>query len=473
MADQSELDQLATAELQRLQRQHRGLQLDLRGLLEEKAKRLKKQNHMINVLQVEHQKLKEEIKTLEGGTHARKNTNRERHLGTLQEQQADLQKVLQNERTNLWELEGHIRKMEKEIDALRRNEVPDNCYKDSICKVQKSVVKLENRLDVVNKKCSDVLTENSKMRDAINHMLQDRANFNDMWQSMVTQFNEGKKFIMDLIDQSTLAFDQREELCNKLTVLKDRNENDKVMHIQEMREMQRRLEHDAKLQKFFDIKGQKRLNPELEQRELDKKQSQKETYEKQLLEYKEIIEKIKLLYGEEDADRLVAQFKRQEDENFALFNYVNELSHEVEVLNDSTQELQDEIERQKSEQTEKELKLKTEALDYLNAEKERIEQLAEETREKKRTLSIRLEQLLKGIEDIFRQLACDDAPILNVLSTKTFLTVHNVKLFIGVIERRVNLIISAINIEDNSNKILARKDRVPKFNIRESAKTKN
>ncbi|KAH8314548.1 outer dynein arm-docking complex subunit 1 [Drosophila kikkawai] len=473
MADQNELDQLATAELLRLQRQHRGLQLDLRGLLEEKAKRLKKQNHMINVLQVEHQKLKEEIKTLEGGTHARKNTNKERHLGNLQGQQADLQRVLQNERTNLWELEGHIRKMEKEIDALRRNEVPDNCYKDTICKVQKSVVKLENRLDVVNKKCSDVLTENSKMRDAINHMLQDRANFNDMWQSMVTQFNEGKKFIMDLIDQSTLAFDQREELCNKLSVLKDRNENDKVMHIQEMREMQRRLEHDAKLQKFFDIKGQKRLNPELEQRELDKKQNQKENYERQLLEYKDIIEKIKLLYGEEDAERLVAQFKRQEDENFALFNYVNELSHEVEVLNDSTQELTDEIERQKSEQTEKELKLKTEALDYLNAERERIEQLAEETRERKRTLSIRLEQLLKGIEDIFRQLACDETcPILNVLSTKTFLTVHNVKLFIGVIERRVNLIISAINIEDNSNKILARKDRVPKFNIRESAKTK-
>ncbi|EDW83897.1 uncharacterized protein Dwil_GK13857 [Drosophila willistoni] len=473
MADQSELDQLATAELLRLQRQHRSLQLDLRGLLEEKAKRLKKQNHMINVLQVEHQTLKEEIKTLEGGTHARKNSNKEKHLGTLQRQQTDLQRVLQNERTNLWELEGHIRKMEKEIDALRRNEVPDNCYKDTICKVQKSVVKLENRLDVVNKKCSDVLTENSKMRDQINHMLQDRANFNDMWQSMVTQFNEGKKFIMDLIDQSTLAFDQREELCNKLSVLKDRNENDKVMHIQEMREMQRRLEHDAKLQKFFDIKGQKRTNPELEQRELDKKQNQKETFERQLFEYKEIIEKIKQLYGEDDAERLVAQFKRQEDENFALFNYVNELSHEVEVLNDSTQELQEEIERQKSEQTEKELKLKTEALDYLSAERLRIEQLAKETGEKKQNLSLRLQELLKGIEDIFRQLACDNAPILNVLSSKTFLTVHNVKLFIGVIERRVNLIISTINIEDNSNRILAKKDRVPKFNIRESAKTKN
>lgn len=172
MTDQ--LDQLATAELQRLQRQHRSLQLDLRGLLEEKAKRLKKQNSMINVLQIEHEKLKDEIKTLEGGTHARKNTNKEKQLGSLQKQQTEFQKCLQSERTNLWELEGHIRKMEKEIDALRRNEIPDNCYKDTICKVQKSVVKLENRLDVVNKKCSDVLTENSKMRDAINHMLQDR-----------------------------------------------------------------------------------------------------------------------------------------------------------------------------------------------------------------------------------------------------------------------------------------------------------
>lgn len=229
---------------------------------------------------------------------------------------------------------------------------------------------------------------------------------------------------MDLIDQSTMAFDQRQELCTKLSVLKDRNENDKVMHIQEMREMQRRLEHDAKLQKFFDIKGQKRVNPELEQRELDKKQNQKDNYERQLFEYKEIIERIKQLYGEDDTERLVAQFKRQEDENFALFSYVNELSHEVEVLNDTTQDLTDQIgksmhychncimandyniaafpERQKSEQTEKELKLKTEALDYLNDELVRIEQLAKETSEKKQNLSTRLQQLLKGIEDIFK-----------------------------------------------------------------------
>ena len=61
-----------------------------------------------------------------------------------------------------------------------------------------------------------------------------------------------------------------------------------------MREMQRRLEHDANLQKFFDIKGQKRLNPELEQRELDKKMNQRENFERQLDAYKQIVDRIKV-----------------------------------------------------------------------------------------------------------------------------------------------------------------------------------
>uniref|UniRef100_A0A1B0FA20 ODAD1 central coiled coil region domain-containing protein n=1 Tax=Glossina morsitans morsitans TaxID=37546 RepID=A0A1B0FA20_GLOMM len=471
MNNHTDLDQLADAELQRLHRQLRSLQLELRSLLDNKTKQLKKQNQIITVLQLEHQALKCEINTLERGVHAKRNSLKGNYLINLQQQFIEIQRLSQTERTSLWELEGHIKKIEKEIDVLRKLEVPDSCYKDTIHKVQKSVVKLENRLDVVNKKCSDVLTENSKLRHSIDHMLQDRANFNEMWQSMVTQFNDGKKYIMELIDQSTLAYDQREELYNKLQVLKDRNENDKIMHIQEMREMQRRLEHDAKLQKFYDIKCKKRLNLEMEHREMDKKLAKKEAFEKQLNEYNEIIDKMKKLYEEPDTSHLIAQFRRQEDENFALFNYVNELSHEVEVLNDVTQELNDEIERQQAELLEKELKQKTEALDYLTEELQNAEISNNEAKHKLDSLDTRLQLLLSGIGDIFKELSGEDAPILNVLSFNTLLTAHNVKLFIGVIERRTNMCISNINIEEDlSNKILAKKDRIPKFNVKDNVK---
>lgn len=46
---------------------------------------------------------------------------------------------------------------------------------------------------------------------------------------------------------------------------------------------------------------------------------------------------------EDDVERLAGQFKKQEEENFALFNYVNELSHEVETLNEIVHQLRENI----------------------------------------------------------------------------------------------------------------------------------
>lgn len=59
-----------------------------------------------------------------------------------------------------------------------------------------------------------------------------RALFNDVWAKMVNQLNQGKRKMMDLIEQSTAAYDQREELCNKLQLLKDKSQNDKLAHVQ-------------------------------------------------------------------------------------------------------------------------------------------------------------------------------------------------------------------------------------------------
>lgn len=47
--------------------------------------------------------------------------------------------------------------------------------------------------------------------------------------------------------------------------------------------------------------------------------------------------------GEEDIDKLTAHFLKQEEENFALFNYVNELNDELEGLQTRVAQLRDEI----------------------------------------------------------------------------------------------------------------------------------
>lgn len=72
MSDQAEIEQLAEAEYEKLQKHLRSIQLNLKSLNEEKNIHLKKQQKTISVLQNEHDKLREDIRILEEGTHARK-----------------------------------------------------------------------------------------------------------------------------------------------------------------------------------------------------------------------------------------------------------------------------------------------------------------------------------------------------------------------------------------------------------------
>lgn len=61
----------------------------------------------------------------------------------------------------------------------------------------------------------------------------------------------GKKVILDLIEQATVAYDQREESQNRLFALKERDKVNVAMYGHEMRELQRELDHDIKLQEFL------------------------------------------------------------------------------------------------------------------------------------------------------------------------------------------------------------------------------
>lgn len=73
----------------------------------------------------------------------------------------------------------------------------------------------------------------------------------------------------------------------------------------------------------------------------------------------------------------------------------------------------------------------------------------------------------------FSVVDCADTPILNVLTTKPTLTVHNIHLFLGIIDKKINTMLATSAVpEENSARILAKKDRIPKFNVKEDAKKK-
>lgn len=44
--------------------------------------------------------------------------------------------------------------------------------------------------------------------------------------------NDSKKLTLEMVEQANLAYDQREEWCNKLQALKARAQNDLMLHNQ-------------------------------------------------------------------------------------------------------------------------------------------------------------------------------------------------------------------------------------------------
>lgn len=59
-----------------------------------------------------------------------------------------------------------------------------------------------------------------------------RARFNEMWQKMVIRLEQGKKFTMELVEQSVAAYDQREDICNKIQNLDDKRQTENNLHMQ-------------------------------------------------------------------------------------------------------------------------------------------------------------------------------------------------------------------------------------------------
>ena len=98
----------------------------------------------------------------------------------------------------------------------------DAQLRDMASQKHKEVEMLENRLEVATKRFNLIIAHNAKLRAEIEALLKDRARFATLWNKLVGQLTTGKQIINDLIEQATIAFNQRDEELNKIQALRER-----------------------------------------------------------------------------------------------------------------------------------------------------------------------------------------------------------------------------------------------------------
>ncbi|KAI4477481.1 PREDICTED: coiled-coil domain-containing protein 63 [Polistes canadensis] len=446
-----EMETMPEVELTRLKRQYRIMENDRLKCAEEGGLQLRNQQIMIARLEYEKAELLLAIRSAKSKKFLKKDEADDIKLKELFHQRSKYIDSIKSEKQQISELNRQIGQISKEVSILREKSLTDAQAKENAVKHNKLVFILENRLEVATRRFNTVVSENAKLRREIETLLKERAQFTALWNKLIGQLNTGKQIINDLIEQATVTFNQRDEEMNKIQALRERATRDLNTHTAEMCELQRTLDNEMKLQEFLGVKGQYRRTVDLQVKQEAERAAKRQEQQDKIATYTHILDTIKEFTGESNIDKIVAHFVKQEEENFALFNYVNELNDEMESLQLKMTELTVAIDEARALHEFRE-KQQAETLETITNQLEEQTKLADDAEEELSKCDEEIEKMLKGIEALFKAVKCDNSPILQLLGDNSHVTMSNVMLYLSIIEKRITEMMHKVYWVDKATK---------------------
>ncbi|XP_014211895.1 coiled-coil domain-containing protein 63-like [Copidosoma floridanum] len=463
--DELELETMAELELKRLKRQYRIMENDRVTYAEDARNQLRNQRFVIDKFESEKAELVLAIKAAKSPWNQRQDEAMAEQLRALLARRADFAEQIRRERQQIGELDEQIVSISKELHALKLDQRTDLQPVEAMAKQHRLIGILENRLEVASKRFNSLVGDNAKLRNEIDDLMMERARFNVLWTKLNNQLASGKAIVNDLIEQTTIAFNQRDEELNKINALKDRGMRDLKSHTLEMCELQRTIDNEMKLQEFLGVKGQYREMNDLKAKQQAEKRAKREEMRNKVAMYSQILKLVKQFTGETEIDKLTAQFLKQEEENFALFSYVNELNDELEGLQTRVEQLRLAIDAARALNVHRGQK-QAETLELIAQRLQEQTNLANSAERKFNESNETMEKLLKGIEMLFASIKCDDSPLLELLGDNSQVTMNNVMLYLGIIEKRLVEMMNKMHwVDRNKPELRLDEARKPKLQI--------
>ncbi|XP_047539718.1 golgin subfamily A member 1-like isoform X2 [Vanessa atalanta] len=402
----------------RLQRQVRMIQTDRLHRTMGVHPKFRRQDNLLRTLKKEFLNLHKDLKIARSGAHKKNDRKMKIDLERALFLRTQTKQECIEGITLMDQIDGLLQRKNKQLIKLKGVVSSNNGQIEERRNLSENrLTSAENKLEAATRRFNVVQCENKKIRDEIEHMLNDRAIFNQSWTKMLNSLNKGKKFLTDLFESSTLAYDQRDEWCTKLKSVQDKGKIDQMVQIQEMRDLQKAFDHEMKLYNFLAKKGVIRINKKEEEREEANKKKEEEDIRKEIDYHTKILDDIRDYTNEYNAERIIETFQRIDDENFSIYKLLNEFCAENEVLRRNLKEIQRNIVDRKdwNEMMEEKRQRKLEDL------KEKLEEQKIITEDKRNQLMSKVELIndtMDKVNEIFKVLDCSMEPYKNLLGEK-------------------------------------------------------
>eukprot|EP00297_Palpitomonas_bilix_P000891 CAMPEP_0113874464 /NCGR_PEP_ID=MMETSP0780_2-20120614/4349_1 /TAXON_ID=652834 /ORGANISM="Palpitomonas bilix" /LENGTH=551 /DNA_ID=CAMNT_0000860241 /DNA_START=138 /DNA_END=1793 /DNA_ORIENTATION=+ /assembly_acc=CAM_ASM_000599 len=435
-----------------LQKKLRRAESDKKAYQDESNNTLRQQKLAITSLREENERLKEDLsmetkQSLVGSAIAGTEG-----LSRLQDQADSFTQKVEYEKKKIEDMEKELRDIQKKTLEQRQKMGGVNAVRDANKALDKQIKVLENRLDKSLVKFNESLAQNKRLRDEIDNLRRERVIFDGVYRKLEKELQENKKEMANIVETSNIAYEARDQAHHEMNVLRAMADKEQMAFEAEWRELGKQIEDEKKQRESVHSKdGRGELGTE-EEGKLKKKiakgawniakdRAMQQSAVEKVRSYEEAFERIKEATGIADIDELVTTFIEAEDQNYALFNYVNELNSEIEKMDEQILEVQSDIDKYKGQGAETENQRKK-ILKELEERLEKTTARVEYYRARSEASQKTIDTLKSGIQSLFYRIGCN-TPTAKELLGEFGVEDANMMQYLGVIEQRTNEVIHA------------------------------
>jgi DNA repair exonuclease SbcCD ATPase subunit len=348
--------------------------------------------------------------------------------------------------------------MKQKILHTRKNMGGVNAARENQAMIQKQIRILENRLDKALVKFNEALAHNKKLRDQIDDLRRERVVFDSIYRKLDKELHDRKKMMANIIELSNLSYESRDNFQMEIAAIEQANRKEQEDFEEQMSTLDALLDKELRLEAAamsksaaaakstggakteetlgdMDAEDEDRLKKKVNTGAwgIAKDKADVQVSMERVQNFEEAFHKIQAATGITDIEDLVRTFIKNEDQNFSLFNYVNEQTNEIEKLEEQIQQLKEE-EQKYAQESGDDVHQHKQILRELEMKLQSTENMVEKYESRCQDTQKTIESLKKGIQSMFTKVECDTE---SMLSDST-VTEANILQYLGLIEQRCN-----------------------------------
>lgn len=455
----------AEEEYANYKRQYRIMEGDRSAYQQGVQNRIRRQLKLVTRLQKEDEELITNLRLAQSSAVRKKDSENLSEINDLFQAQTCYIDIVGNEKNSIQNVRDRIRQVEAEIERhQQQNGGAISSHERNVDVIKRTRV-LENRLNSGTVQFNKLLTENNELRENIEHYRSQRKVFNNLYRRLTAKLNQQKGQIATVIDAATAAYDQRDDCRVKMISLRDRNEKEFSHFVSEYKEMNRVIAHESTLQSFMNTK-----NCELSQLALEEVKKRKDSFEnksdtlqeEEMVRFEKVLAAVIKILGQEQGVKLITilgaqlpqkekvaeletairpvceRYVKTEEQNYSLFQFVNEMSQDVKRLQSRFAKIEDKnsfekkiIHKSITEADEKIANLQNEISTHTEADQNLKNQI--------RDAESRYKGLKGDTMRLFQSIGCSADDIQHLLDNETLMVNdQNLVLYLSIIENNIN-----------------------------------